>query len=249
LAESVSFTPLAGGVPALKGQTLKRAVCHGGVLAMNTSSTLWLFRGPEGAPIGDYVQRDFPLFTISSDGRFLARQTHERRVEIRDIQAGNRLVLATRKAKTHDSFAIYVDGESIRAQVDKFRHEIRWGGARLALHSTTVETWRFSDLFPGPVRWTEDMIDKLSSWLTGVGYDRTRFFQVRRLGLVVAADSHGQLVVFDLSGKLICHFCIFRKELAAWMPDGTRYGPASITGGPSTPGALDKIGRALEAAK
>ena len=37
----------------------------------------------------------------------------------------------------------------------------------------------------------------------------------------------------------------FRQQVAAWMPDGTRLGPVSLTGGPETPRAADRIGRAL----
>jgi hypothetical protein len=61
-------------------------------------------------------------------------------------------------------------------------------------------------------------------------------------------DIYGQVAILDQSHSLIVMFFFFRGQFAAWMPDGTRFGPATVTGGPETPGALKKIGRALRQA-
>jgi hypothetical protein len=81
-----------------------------------------------------------------------------------------------------------------------------------------------------------------------VRYDPKRFTVAGRSGVIVVGDAFGQVSVFDGGGRLVCMFFVFRDQIAAWMPDGTRHGPASIVGGPSTPGALKKIGMALRAA-
>jgi hypothetical protein len=39
---------------------------------------------------------------------------------------------------------------------------------------------------------------------------------------------------------------VFRRELALWTPDGTRYGPTSLIGGPPTPHASLKIAQAVK---
>ncbi|MEJ7680214.1 MAG: hypothetical protein WKG06_20635 [Segetibacter sp.] len=66
-------------------------------------------------------------------------------------------------------------------------------------------------------------------WRTD-SYDDTRFFAaVSVFGLRVAVDRLGQVAISGRSG-VICMFFIFRDQIAAWAPDGTRLGPVSISG-------------------
>jgi hypothetical protein len=81
-----------------------------------------------------------------------------------------------------------------------------------------------------------------------VSYDPERFRPVAANGLTVVGDAFGQAAILDARQELVCMFFPYRNQLAAWMPDGTRWGPASLTGGPPTPQALEKIGHALRAA-
>jgi len=66
--------------------------------------------------------------------------------------------------------------------------------------------------------------------------------------LIAFLDTFSQISILDVSGTLICMFFVYREQLAAWMPDGTRFGPSSMIRGPETPDARLKIGRALLAA-
>jgi hypothetical protein len=63
--------------------------------------------------------------------------------------------------------------------------------------------------------------------------------------LVAAVDQFGQVCLFERSGKLVCMVFAFRQQLAAWLPDGTCFGPPALLGGPPTPGGAEKIGQAL----
>src|SRR5205807_1427060 len=81
-----------------------------------------------------------------------------------------------------------------------------------------------------------------------LNYDPKRFTLAAETDVLAVADRFGQVAIFDCTHELVCMFFAFRDRLAAWMPDGTRFGPAAITGGPPTPDALDKLGRALRAA-
>jgi hypothetical protein len=45
-----------------------------------------------------------------------------------------------------------------------------------------------------------------------------------------------------------CMLIFRRGKLAAWSPDGVRYGPPELTGGPETPAALDRLGDILRQA-
>jgi hypothetical protein len=46
-------------------------------------------------------------------------------------------------------------------------------------------------------------------------------------------------------GRPACMFIFRRGKLAAWAPNGVRFGPPELTGGPQTPGALEKLGDIL----
>jgi hypothetical protein len=63
----------------------------------------------------------------------------------------------------------------------------------------------------------------------------------------VGLDVFGQLAVLR-DATLVCMFQYRRGKLAAWTPDGVRYGPPEVTGGPETPGALDRLGEILRQA-
>jgi hypothetical protein len=82
-----------------------------------------------------------------------------------------------------------------------------------------------------------------------VEYDPGRFVSVATKEFDVLVDIAGQVIVYDRHRKrVVCIFLARRGQLAAWMPDGTRYGLAHVIGQPSTPDALDRIGEALRQA-
>ena len=62
-------------------------------------------------------------------------------------------------------------------------------------------------------------------------------------GLLIAVDAYGQIIVLDREQNLVSMFFVFRNQLAGWMPDGTRFGPAAMTGGPQTADAAQRIAR------
>src|SRR5262249_24427096 len=86
------------------------------------------------------------------------------------------------------------------------------------------------------------------AWWTEAWYDRKRFMLSALGNLVLTVDVFGQIAVWAPPRELLCMFFVFRDKLAAWLPDGTRYGPASLTGGPATPDASAKIADVLRMA-
>jgi hypothetical protein len=80
--------------------------------------------------------------------------------------------------------------------------------------------------------------------------DAARFakFAFAPCGLCFVSDNYGQLFVLTPDGACVAAFFVYRATVAAWLPDGTRYGPSSLTGGSTTPDALGRIGRALQGA-
>src|SRR5205814_1668486 len=83
-----------------------------------------------------------------------------------------------------------------------------------------------------------------------IAYDGRRFVTAgTAFGLKVLVDTLSQVTVLDLvDDSVVCMFYVFRDQIAAWMPDGTRVGPVPIIGGRATPDGLERIGAALRTA-
>ncbi len=79
-----------------------------------------------------------------------------------------------------------------------------------------------------------------------------RFVACARAELTAVVDIFGQVALFDARNRLVAMFLAFRSQVAAWTPDGTRFGPAQgptpLIDGPATRNAAEIIGRALKEA-
>jgi hypothetical protein len=60
-------------------------------------------------------------------------------------------------------------------------------------------------------------------------------------------DCFGQVALLR-DGQVECMFIYRRGKLAAWTPDGVRYGPPELTGSLATPHALEGLGEVLRRA-
>jgi len=81
-----------------------------------------------------------------------------------------------------------------------------------------------------------------------VAYDPKRWLAGARGTLTAAVDAYGHVALFEPNGALVALFFLFRTSLSAWLPDGTRYGPPAVIGGPCTPNAFLHLGAALRRA-
>jgi hypothetical protein len=78
--------------------------------------------------------------------------------------------------------------------------------------------------------------------------DPRRFVTLDEGPVIVLVDRYSQIALLDRLWNLVCMFFVFRNQVAGWMPDGTLYGPAALTGGPETPNAAERIARRLQQA-
>jgi hypothetical protein len=254
------FTPRADGQPVLKACTVIRAQCRGNTLALviNRSGpepgvTLRLFRGPEGVPLASFPfdprAIDFTAmgFTLSSDGRLLAFRGRKNRLDIRKVDGSAPPVLiqtggfsgATILTLGHRCLLLLTGGGHA--------HLLEWDTGRLELKHA-------SDGGGGLIRDHQELLVSPVPEAGPAGvpeslhYDPARFLQGTTREVTVVGDRYGQVTVFDRKGRLVCMFFAFRHTLAGWLPDGTRLGPAGLTGGPESAGAMEKFGRALKSA-
>jgi hypothetical protein len=246
------FVPLADGKPALQGHVIARARQAGNVLAVVSSPdkshlTVRLFFGPNGTFFGVFEQSArLPSFTLSRDGRLLAREVADGRVEVREVGTGLTPRGVSPRGKTHPDLAVELGEKWLIAQAGKVTHLIRWDGPDLALCWTNLNKKVLLEQALAGTSLRKTGVKATHGGLPAfLQYDMKRFAAAAVGALVAAVDVYGQVALFERTGELVCMFFFFRGTAAAWMPDGTRFGPAVLVGGPSSPDALGRIGRAL----
>jgi hypothetical protein len=233
------FVPLADGQPMQLGRMLTGQYA-GNVLALLSAYErtkplkLRLFRGPNGVPLGEIDQaHNHARFALSADGRRLARQTGPNQVEVRRVDDGLSQLAVTPRGRCHQDMQVELGEMWLTMQVGKMTHLVRWDGPALDVKMTLSDKAAFlrqelahTNLRTGRIRLTRQSLPK------SVEYDMRRFNAGVIDVLNVAVDSFGQVAVLEYTGELVCMFFVFRDQFAAWLPDGTRCGPASVIGGP-----------------
>ncbi len=249
------FTPVADGKPFLSGDVVVSASCQGHTLALLTrrapasTHALRLFRGPEGTPLDQFVQPPgLDRFALSADGRLLARMVRSTQVEIRDVAAGGPPLCVTLRGRFHDSVAVELGDCWLSIRAGETAHLVNWHAGRLEFRQL-----RGSAAFLWEARARDDIptecVPAVPRQLPGFLHDTTgRFRAAARSNLIAVVDAYGQVALCTHAGELLCMFFVFRNQIAAWAPDGTCYGAQVLLGQGPTPGALERIGQALQVA-
>jgi hypothetical protein len=240
----MSFTPLRDGLPSLRGCIIDVAKSSGWNLALNVThresgkSKLLLFHGRDGV-----LQHEFPAcrppnaFALCENPPILVRRV-KNQLTVQGF-SGSRVPLQMWRGRYHSKVLLELDPDYLVIRVGTHWHLIQW--VHDELECTYVQ---------------EDPRHRADSW------NKFSLFSARRSGqfhglssylskrfqnwfwckpLAAASDNLGHVALFHPSGDLIFMAFVVRRELALWMPDGTRYGPESLIGGPSTPDALRRI--------
>ena len=80
----------------------------------------------------------------------------------------------------------------------------------------------------------------------GPGYDPDRFVQtIETRAMRILIDRYNHVVILGRGGDLVCMMFVSCHEFAAWLPDGTMFGPRRLIGGEPTPNARERIAAAL----
>jgi hypothetical protein len=254
------FAPLADGQPALKGCRALEAQCCGNTLAVKTSYIkrpyaimLRLFRGPEGVPLAEYEMAHWNYdFVLSPDGRYLARQVERSRLEVRPVGDGTGPVFQTRVGGFAHGFSqhyhfILGDRWLLLGTGKNRSHLIRWDRGTLELRYSGDSPMALINEQVGlpPQRGGLAVPGTRSGLPRCAGAYGDRFILGAETTVIAISDRFGQVAILDSQQMPVCMFFAFRGQIAAWMPDGTCHGPASLTGAAPTPGAPERIGRAL----
>ncbi|MCA8910865.1 MAG: hypothetical protein KDB82_04120 [Planctomycetes bacterium] len=253
-----TWQPRSDGGLLLKDAVVHEAVQSGGTLVMRVNRQgrehVLVFRGPEWNFLGEYnTQNDLRGLVVSRDGRELA--FHNKPAGAVGFHVGDTLerTVRTKGGDHHADLAVEIGDAWLTCYGGKFTHLLRWDRERLEI--AFLQGQQGIAEFIRRKRDAAALNPKAVVLRPGRAgpcrYDMSRFqrYGYSPRGLLLATDNLGHVCVFDKQEALVAMFFVFRGTVAAWMPDGTRYGPASTTGGPTTPDALGKIGRALREAE
>ncbi|MCA8914715.1 MAG: hypothetical protein KDB90_04820 [Planctomycetes bacterium] len=250
-----AWAPRSDGGLLLKDAFVRDAVAASGTLAMRVQKKgqehVLLFTGPEWQMLGEFnSQIGLTGLAVSEDGRHVAFRNKPASVICFKVGDSAERVQAAVPARHHTALTVEVGDCWFTVYGGKFTHLVRWDRERLEIaflqgqRDITEFIKRKQDaaaLNPARVQLRPGQAGPCK-------YDPARFthFGYSRGGLLFASDSCGQLSIFDKQERLLAIFYVYRGTVAACLADGTRYGPAGITGGPTTPSALGRIGTALK---
>jgi hypothetical protein len=257
--EVSSVIPLLDGRPALKGGKVVHARKGGDVLAVRVEHVpapgLYFLSLSRATVLGTFFSGDDSggsSFVLSRDGQRFARLLDDRRLEVRDVPGGHPPSLVTLTENIWIHFAtlglscLHIrEFELGGPRRVRSACLIRWDRGRLEV----AQAERHADELLENLGGTVAVSRSLSPQLMGRGHDQNRFVQViEHQGARVLIDRYNHLAVLDRNQRLTCIFYVSGQEIAAWLPDGSRWGPRRLIGGEPTLDARERIAAALSRA-
>jgi hypothetical protein len=186
-------------------------------------------------------KHDVQLCRLSPDGKLFAMPTKHEEITIRAVGEGGANRLVTARARLHSNLAVYLGETRLEIVFGRKRHAFSWREGPLE--------HQFRRMVGGALGQVGMAVARRNLNHAQVRSDPLRFSAVASVDMEVLVDIAGQVIVRDFRrDRLVCMFLIRRHEFAAWMPDGTRFGPTDLIGGPATPDALNRLGAALREA-
>lgn len=240
--------PIANGKLRFKSAMISQALCCGGTLAIRSrpegEKPIWhLLDNDDAANVREIAggpDHD-SISTLSPDGRLFAHLRKAGEIAVHRFPEGDPKALVTSPGKLHTNIVVQLGRTAMTIALGRKRHLLSWK--------------------EGPLQHSYEHTDKKYPLLSGTGphqvgarhpfteYDPNRFATMASNVLDVFIDLAGQVIVFDpMRDRLVCIFKIRRRSLAAWLPDGTWYGPSDMIGGPADADALQRLGAALRQA-
>ncbi len=254
-----TFTPRADGRPKLTGGRIIQARWSGDTLAIlvgfpDVRRAFHLFSIADGRALGEYpLGHDVRDFALSRDGRRFARRIGDRHLEVRNVGGGSIPLFVTSKGKAHSRINVALGATFLTIQAGRHVHLVRWDRERMEFLKSEGDAGKMAAKVFGGEPWRVVRATATEGWILAPEWvqdlDRRRYqASCTAFGLTLVVDFLGQVAFLDRVGALVCMFFVFRDQIAAWMPDGTRIGPMSLIGGRPTPDGPERLGLALRVA-
>jgi hypothetical protein len=243
-------TPLQDGLPFLRGCRIDAAKSSGWNLAVNVThretkkSKLLLFHGRDGV-----LQHEFPgcrpaqAFALCENLPILVQRIFGNHLIVQGF-SGNRMPLRMWPGRYHSRVSLELARDYLVIQVGKHWHLIQWIQDELQctyVHDDPRRRAALSEESSAALDFDEDRTVDEESYFAQRFQNWSSCYP-----LAAASDNLGHVALLNPSANPVFIAFVFRSELALWTPDGTRYGPASLIGGPSTPHALLRIAQVVK---
>jgi len=178
---------------------------------------------------------------LSPDGSSFAIPTRGMQVMVRTLGEGGRNRLVVERGRVHNNAKILLGKASLTIVIGKKRHFISWEQGPLQ--------HRFTKQASDETLSDEVVVGSRRETPSIASYDPSRFGWSASFDVNAIVDATGQVLIHDRHrNRLVCIFFVFQEHLAVWMPDGTRFGWARLTGEPAAPDAALRIAEALRRA-
>jgi hypothetical protein len=239
LGSDTIFTPTSDGRPRLKGPTVVTAQIARETLALTAHATFpsWTLHDLEndGATIVELPRpHGAHLAKLSQDGRIFARQTDSCEITVTDARDGTTL-LTTLPGRCHSNLDVRLGYRCLGIGIGTRSVMVDWNSGPMKVHEMTSPKYEFGKQATNKLYRGNGIFAPLTGRFVG-----TYRFTSWEIGL----DGFGQITIVR-EGNVACMLIYRRGKLAAWTTDGVRFGPAELTGGPETPGALEQLGEVL----
>src|SRR5207249_4114868 len=130
-------------------------------------------------------------FTLSSDGRFLARQTGNTSLEVRDLAAGGGPTCVSPKARFHNNATLELGEAWLRLRIHTRVHFVSWAGGNFE-HRYWDGNEEFQKHVGQPVRAPDTAAPAQATSLPALrgilGHDEHRYVAAARSNLVAVLD-------------------------------------------------------------
>ncbi|MBO0697936.1 MAG: hypothetical protein J2P46_06065, partial [Zavarzinella sp.] len=240
----IAFVPTSDGRPRLKGGKLFESQHAGNTLAIlagDYSRKSWTLHdlGEEGRTLAEYPTQSKweRVARLSPDGELFARQTGSGVLTVTTPTDG-RPLLVTEPGRCHSNLDVRLGYRCLGIGLGPRGCLLDWTAGPLRIRDDVAPADDFGR------RATNRLYRGQGTFSPTTGRFAGMF---RFTHWEVGLDMFGQIAIVR-DGAVACMFMYRRGKLAAWTPDGMRYGPPELTGGPETPGALDRLGEILRQA-
>ncbi|WP_020472485.1 hypothetical protein [Zavarzinella formosa] len=232
-------TPLVDGKPAYRGAGIQRVLVAGDTMAVASSikgyrnqENIWRLFDIQSGRIIKELPFKFPWMeqaVLSHDGLQFALKTETSEVVVHQL-LGKTETFKTPLGHCHTNANIRLSSRNLDIEIGKEMHRLDWYGP-------TLEILRMTTGSPGQPSNEHQNHDSSG-----------RFRVTSKAGdLEARLDVFGQVSLTRKS--LLAIILIYQGHLCFWMPDGTRHGPAHLTGGPESPDAKERLWKALRSSE
>ncbi|MBP3954684.1 hypothetical protein J8F10_05225 [Gemmata sp. G18] len=233
--------PLRDGKLFLAGAEFHRVQLAGDVLALSYSNAgernLLLLRGPDGDVLGEVQHPPRNAFALSANGMLLARCDALHAVVVTDTAVPAQPIATEAHAALHNGLQVDFNATPFMLTIKIGGHQHRFRTEAGALHYAS--RWEVTE---------QAKPQRTMAYYSPANYDPVRFplrESVYVDGWSAIVDRLGQVLLSRRDGSLVAAFVVRRERAAAWIPGGVFWGDVRLIGGPATPDADKKIGRAI----